>query len=64
MDFGAKPCVMPSFLPALPGAAQLPHVGLAPEKVSGPFAASPVELAAWANLCRVILNLHETITRF
>ena len=24
----------------------------------------PVELAAWSQLCRVILNLHETITRF
>jgi hypothetical protein len=23
----------------------------------------PVELAAWTQLCRVILNLHETITR-
>ncbi|MES2924902.1 MAG: PSD1 and planctomycete cytochrome C domain-containing protein [Verrucomicrobiota bacterium] len=24
----------------------------------------PVELAAWSQLCRVILNLHETITRY
>ena len=24
----------------------------------------PVELAAWAQLCRVVLNLHETITRY
>jgi hypothetical protein len=24
----------------------------------------PVELATWAQLCRVILNLHETITRY
>jgi hypothetical protein len=24
----------------------------------------PVELAAWTTVCRVILNLHETITRF
>ncbi|MEO5914163.1 MAG: PSD1 and planctomycete cytochrome C domain-containing protein [Luteolibacter sp.] len=24
----------------------------------------PAELAAWAQLCRVILNLHETITRY
>lgn len=24
----------------------------------------PAELAAWANVCRVILNLHETITRY
>jgi hypothetical protein len=22
------------------------------------------ELAAWTNLCRVVLNLHETITRY
>lgn len=27
-------------------------------------AADPVELAAWINVCRVILNLHETITRY
>jgi len=25
---------------------------------------SKVELAAWTQVCRVILNLHETITRF
>jgi hypothetical protein len=25
---------------------------------------SPVELASWTHLCRVILNLHETITRY
>jgi hypothetical protein len=24
----------------------------------------PAELAAWTQLCRVILNLHETITRY
>ncbi len=24
----------------------------------------PAELAAWTNLCRVVLNLHETITRY
>jgi hypothetical protein len=24
----------------------------------------PTELAAWTQLCRVILNLHETITRY
>jgi hypothetical protein len=24
----------------------------------------PAELAAWAQLCRVLLNLHETITRY
>jgi hypothetical protein len=27
-------------------------------------AQDPVELAAWTQLCRVILNLHETITRY
>ncbi|HEX8911997.1 MAG TPA: DUF1553 domain-containing protein, partial [Humisphaera sp.] len=26
--------------------------------------AAPAELAAWANTCRVVLNLHETITRY
>jgi hypothetical protein len=26
--------------------------------------AGPAELAAWTQLCRVILNLHETITRY
>lgn len=25
---------------------------------------APVELAAWTSLCRVILNMHETITRY
>ena len=29
-----------------------------PEKID------PVELAAWTSVCRVILNLHETITRY
>ena len=40
-------------------AARLLHVGLAPAP-----AVDPVEFAAWTNVCRVILNLHETITRF
>ena len=26
--------------------------------------ADPVELAAWTQVCRVVLNLHETITRY
>jgi hypothetical protein len=26
--------------------------------------ADPAELAAWANTCRVVLNLHETVTRY
>ncbi len=29
-----------------------------------PSKADPRELAAWTNLCRVVLNLHETITRY
>jgi hypothetical protein len=33
--------------------------------LSGPTATGdPTELAAWTQLCRVILNLHETITRY
>jgi hypothetical protein len=28
-----------------------------------PKGMNPVELAAWSNVCRVILNLHETMTR-
>ncbi len=35
-------------------------VGIAPR----PAGADPVELAAWTAVCRVILNLHETLTRF
>ena len=41
-------------------AAKLLEVGVAP--VSS--IANPAELAAWAEVCRVILNLHETITRY
>jgi hypothetical protein len=33
--------------------------------LSGPTAqGDPIELAAWTQLCRVLLNLHETITRY
>lgn len=35
-------------------------VGYAPP----PEGHDPVELAAWTNVCRVVLNLHETITRY
>ncbi|MDB6131260.1 MAG: Planctomycete cytochrome [Verrucomicrobiales bacterium] len=43
-----------------PEAAKLViHVGLAPN----PDGIDPVELAAWTSVCRVILNLHETVTR-
>jgi hypothetical protein len=31
---------------------------------AAPEGLDPVELAAWTNVCRVILNLHETITRY
>ena len=40
-------------------AERLLKVGLSP-----PPAGDPAELAAWANVCRVVLNLHETITRY
>jgi hypothetical protein len=38
--------------------AKLQTVGLAPASM----AVEPAELAAWTSVCRVILNLHETIT--
>lgn len=41
-------------------ADKLMHVGLASE----PKCASEPELAAWTQVCRVILGLHETITRY
>jgi hypothetical protein len=43
----------------LPAAEALLRVGLAP----APKQIDPAELAAWTNVARVILNLHETITR-
>ena len=39
-------------------AEKLLHVGLAP----APEHEKPAQVAAWTQLCRVILNLHETIT--
>jgi hypothetical protein len=39
---------------------KLMHIGLAP----APPQEDPAELAAWTQVCRVILNLHETITRY
>ncbi len=36
------------------------HVGLAP----APAMIEAPELAAWTEVCRVVLNLHETITRY
>jgi len=41
-------------------AAALLKVGLA----EVPSDVEPTELAAWAQLCRVVLNLHETVTRY
>jgi len=40
-------------------ARELLHVGLTTPQPE----ADPAELAAWTNVCRVVLNLHETITR-
>jgi hypothetical protein len=39
---------------------KLMHIGLAP----APNDKNPSEVAAWTQVCRVILNLHETITRY
>jgi len=41
-------------------AAKLLKVGIAP----APQGVEPVELASWTMVCRVILNLQETITRY
>jgi hypothetical protein len=41
-------------------AKKLLQTGLAPV----PEKADPAELAAWASVCRVVLNLHEAITRY
>lgn len=41
-------------------AKKLLRVGFAPE----PAGAKESELAAWTQVCRVVLNLHETITRY
>jgi len=43
-----------------PAAAALLKVGLSP----APKEVDASELAAWTQVCRVILNLHETITRY
>ena len=44
-------------------AEKLVKVGFA-SRATAKNAADPVELAAWTNLCRVVLNAHETITRY
>jgi hypothetical protein len=41
-------------------ARKLLHVGLA----ASPGTMDEAELAAWTSVCRVVLNLHETITRY
>ena len=41
------------------GAAELLKVGLAP----APANTDPAELAAWTSVARVVLNLHEAVTR-
>jgi hypothetical protein len=41
-------------------AAKLMQVGLAAE----PKAADGAELAAWTQVCRVVLGLHETVMRY
>jgi hypothetical protein len=42
-------------------AAKLLNTGFAPRPAAG---TDKIELAAWTSVCRVILNLHETITRY
>jgi hypothetical protein len=42
------------------GAKKLVHLGIAP--VDGKL--DEVELASWMTVCRAVLNLHETITRY
>ncbi|MCW1923883.1 PSD1 and planctomycete cytochrome C domain-containing protein [Luteolibacter arcticus] len=49
-DYAAKPEDAVAFL----------KIGLSDHGESHP----PAELAAWAQVCRVILNLHETLTRY
>ena len=44
----------------LADARKLTRIGLAPE----PAVADDSELAAWTQICRVVLGLHETITRY
>lgn len=41
-------------------ATKLLKVGIAPVSTD----LDPIELAAWTSVCRVVLNLHETITRY
>jgi hypothetical protein len=66
-----KPAEKESLLKFL--ATQRDHYGKTPEDVQkllkvghAPVAsdANPVDLAAWTQVCRVVLNLHEAITRY
>lgn len=41
-------------------AEKLVQIGDAPQTKNHP----PLELAAWTTVCRILLNLHETLTRF
>jgi hypothetical protein len=41
-------------------AKKLIHTGIAPLNAK----VDAVELATWSSVCRVILNLHEVITRY
>ncbi len=41
-------------------AGKLLKIGL----FQAPAGDDPIELAAWMSVCRVVLNLHETITRY
>ena len=54
-DFGKASALM--FVPEI-------HVVGQPFPVAVPNNAAETELAAWTQVCRVILNLHETITRY
>ena len=42
-------------------AKKLLAIGYAPPPPAG---ADPVEMAAWTSVCRVVLNLNETLTRY
>ena len=48
-----------SFAQDTAGRGNLINIGLSP----APKDANPTELAAWTSVARVLLNLHETITR-
>lgn len=47
------------FAANMPATTELLSIGMS----RAPAELDPVELAAWTTVCRVILNLHETITR-